>query len=331
MTAKSVLIVVPVLNDERSLSILIQQLAEQLSGRPQVSMLVVDDGSIPPVDMSRSGGEGLPGQVITLSRNLGHQKAIAIGLAYAAAHQLADIVVVMDADGEDRPSDVPRMIATVETDSELSVAVAKRTKRSERLSFRVLYQLYRLIFLTLTGYRISFGNFSAMRMGAARRLVSMSELWLSFPATVLRSRLPFVELPTERGHRYRDNSQMNLVALVILGFGGVSAFLESALTRMILAAIGLIGCCLAASVIATVLKLVGLATPGWVTTVIGVSLILLLGVAILSFIGLALSILAGSHTVQTPAALYKSFIAQTAKFGPQAPAAARGSFHSESP
>jgi hypothetical protein len=331
MTTKSALIIVPVLNDQRSLSILIQELARQLAGRPQVSMLVIDDGSLPPVDMTKlvPDGEGLPGQIITLTRNLGHQKAIAIGLAYAAAHHLADVVLVMDADGEDMPSDVPRLLATVETGSELSVAVAKRIKRSERPSFRVFYQLYRLVFRVLTGHRISFGNFSAMRIGAAQRLVNMSELWLSFPATILRSRLPFVELPIERGRRYRDVPRMNIVSLVILGLGGVSAFLESALTRMILAASGLISFCLVASVAATALKIVGLATPGWVTTVIGVSLILLLGVAILSFIGLALSILAGSHTIQTPAALFQSFISQIAKFGPSAPTAARDPFLSD--
>jgi glycosyltransferase involved in cell wall biosynthesis len=106
MTAKSALIVVPVLNDERSLRILIQELAKQLSDRPQVSMLVVDDGSLPPVDMTKAlfDCEGLPGEVITLSRNFGHQKAIAIGLACAAEHRIADIVLVMDSDGEDLPS-----------------------------------------------------------------------------------------------------------------------------------------------------------------------------------------------------------------------------------
>jgi hypothetical protein len=333
MTATSVLIVVPVLNDERSLGVLIRELARQLAGRPQVSMLVVDDGSLPPLDMSRmalSDNESLPGQIITLSRNVGHQRAIAIGLAYAAAHQLADIMVVMDSDGEDLPGDVPRLLAAVEDGSEMAIAVAKRVKRSERFAFRAFYQLYRLIFRMLTGHRIAFGNFSAMRIGAVQRLVSMSELWLSFPATVLRSRLPIVELPTHRGLRYRDQPRMNIVSLVVLGFGGVSAFLESALTRIILAASGLIGFCLVASVTATIFKFIGWATPGWVTTVIGMSLILFVGLAILCFIGLALSILAGAHTVQTPAALFQSFIARTMKFESPVPAARGDAFASGS-
>ena len=62
--------------------------------------------------------------------------------------------------------------------------------------------------------------------------------------------------------------------------------------------------------------LIGLATPGWMTTVIGTSLILMLGVVILSFVGLALSILAGTHTIPTPGTLFQSFIVRDVKFGP---------------
>jgi hypothetical protein len=49
-----------------------------------VSLLVIDDGSLPPIEIAEEVDAcALPGQVITLSRNLGHQMAIAIGLAYA--------------------------------------------------------------------------------------------------------------------------------------------------------------------------------------------------------------------------------------------------------
>jgi polyisoprenyl-phosphate glycosyltransferase len=315
MSAERTLIIVPVFNDVRSLSILLQELAQHLSDRQATSVLVVDDGSLPAVAISDVAGSGVGrGQLITLSRNFGHQRAIAIGLAYAVARDLADIFVIMDADGEDKPGDVPRLRAALDSQSEMSIVVAKRTKRSERLVFKAFYQLYRLIFFVLTGHRISFGNFSAMSASAARRLVAMSELWVSLPATLLRSRLPLVQLPTERGRRYRDNPRMNVQSLVTLGFGAISAFLESVLTRMILAAAGLAALFMLASVAAAILKIAGMATPGWVTTVVGVSMILMLGVVILSFIGLTLSILAGAHTIPAPNALYESFIVRTSKF-----------------
>ena len=315
MSATKTLIIVPVLNDARSLAILIRELAKELQGWRAVSLLVVDDGSLPPIDIVKEvDAYALPGQVITLSRNLGHQRAIAIGLAYAVGEHLADMIVIMDADGEDSPHDVPRLLAVLESASNMSIAVAKRSKRSEGVIFRMFYRLYRLLFRVLTGYRISFGNFSAMPMSAAQRLVAMSELWVSLPATILRSRLPINELPTERGQRYRDDPRMKLVSLMVLGFGAVAAFVENALARMILAAMSVVTFGVLASIVALALKLAGRATPGWVTTVIGVSLILMVGVATLSFVGLALSILAGVHTVPAPNALYKSFIARVWNF-----------------
>ena len=320
MNNKRTLIIIPVLNDEGSLIALIRELARELADRTAVSLLVVDDGSIPPIEVVDV--RVVDGLVITLSRNLGHQKAIAIGLAHAVANNLADVFVVMDADGEDRPEDVPRLLAALESGPELSVVVAQRTKRSERLVFRAFYQFYRLLFFLLTGHRISFGNFSAIPIAAARRLVAMNELWVSFPATLIRSRLPIIVLPTERGkRRYQDQSRMNFVSLVTLGFGAVSTFVESTLTRIILAASGLVAVCAFATVSAIVLKLIGMATPGWMTTVIGVSLILTIAVAILSFVGLALTILVGPQTVPAPSAIYSSFIARTSMLGVPSPSA----------
>jgi hypothetical protein len=313
MYSKRTLIIVPVLNDECSLVTLIHELATELKDHTPFSLVVIDDGSIPPVKVI--GVRGIGGHIMTLSRNLGHQKAIAIGLAYAVANDLADVFVVMDADGEDRPSDVPRLLAAIESGPEYSVIVAQRTKRTEPLAFRVLYQIYRLLFFVLTGYKISFGNFSAMPIAAARRLVAMNELWVNFPATLIRSGLPLIELQTEKGRRYQGQSRMNFVSLITLGFGAVSTFVEIVLTRIILAASGLVAVCVFASASAIALKIIGMATPGWMTTVIGVSLIPTIAVGILSFVGLILTILAGSQTVRAPSAIDQSFIAGTSTFG----------------
>jgi len=48
--------------------------------------------------------------VLQLRRNLGHQRAIAIGLAYAATNLSAAALVIMDADGEDPPEQIPTLV-----------------------------------------------------------------------------------------------------------------------------------------------------------------------------------------------------------------------------
>ena len=50
-------------------------------------------------------------QLIWLFGNIGHQRAIAVGLVVASRIEEIEAVVVMDADGEDRPEDVSRLAA----------------------------------------------------------------------------------------------------------------------------------------------------------------------------------------------------------------------------
>src|SRR5438105_15401236 len=79
----------------------------------QVTLLFIDDGSSGDI---RTRDFPLQLQaiekvaVLFLRRNLGHQRAIAVGLAYLQQQCQGDTVVVMDADGQDRPEDIPRLL-----------------------------------------------------------------------------------------------------------------------------------------------------------------------------------------------------------------------------
>ena len=71
-------------------------------------------------------------EVLHLRRNLGHQRAIAIGLAFVEAERpRCRAVVLMDSDGEDAPEDVPRLVARCEQEGRRKIVFAERTKRSE--------------------------------------------------------------------------------------------------------------------------------------------------------------------------------------------------------
>lgn len=310
ITASNLVIVLPVFNDVPCLVQLLKQLADIFrAGEARLSLVIVDDGSLPPISESIAQINGVfAGCLLTVKRNVGHQRAIAIGIAYAVENVIADTMIVMDADGEDRPSDVLRLLAAIENRGS-SIVVAARAKRSENLVFRILYQLYRLIFFSLTGYRINFGNFLVLPPVAARRLANMGELWLSLPATILRSRVPIIYVPTERGDRFHGESQMNFVSLVIHGLRALAVFVESALTRIILGALALLLLCGVASAIAIIQKFLGVATPGWLTTVVGVSVVILLSSIILCFVSLAISIAGGAQAIAPPLETYRALIA----------------------
>src|SRR5262245_21005673 len=96
-------ILMPVYNDWAALPLLFERLDKALDGAGLAAeIVVVDDGSAVVPDEGEwldFRGYGRISSVTTLhlGRNVGHQRAIAIGLAYVQAHRPCRAVVVMDA------------------------------------------------------------------------------------------------------------------------------------------------------------------------------------------------------------------------------------------
>src|SRR5271169_3684992 len=101
--------------------------------------------------------------VVSPPFNLGHQRAIVYGLR-TVEPQFGDddLVVTMDADGEDRPEDLPRLLAPLlaAPDDRRVLSVARRTKRRESARFKVMYFFFRLMFRSLTGVTVRSGNYA---------------------------------------------------------------------------------------------------------------------------------------------------------------------------
>jgi len=271
-------VVTPVFEDEDAASRLLLELKGIATDHSyDLTVVAVDDGSlIKPIRPQALEQAGCAGVVISLKRNLGHQRAIAVGLHYAHENYPdAARYVVMDSDGEDRPQSVPRLLQQLEK-SDRDVIVAQRRTRSEGLTFWLFYVLYRGIFWSLAGRSITFGNFMAMSGNAVRRLVPMQELWTHLAATVLASRLRIGFCPDDRGRRYDGQSKMNFVGLANHGFRSLMIFAEDALVRVgvlctIAALLSVVG--MAAALI---LKVAGFATPGWASTVLGLQMLIFL-------------------------------------------------------
>ena len=165
-------------------------------------------------------------QIVRLYRNLGHQRAIAIGLSYIAKEVSCEKVIVMDADGEDAPKDINALVAASEQSPD-RIVFAQRTKRQESFTFRFFYGIYKFIFRQLTGKVITFGNFSLIPQRRLQNLVRVSEIWNNFPGGIIRSRIPYVAIPTERGKRLAGESKMNFVSLVLHGLSTISVLILS--------------------------------------------------------------------------------------------------------
>ncbi|BBQ10191.1 glycosyltransferase [Stenotrophomonas maltophilia] len=282
------IVVMPVYEDLEASSKLFVELARTQG--PDTYVVAVDDGSVrQPLPISAIEASGLEGVVIRLRRNVGHQRAIAIGLGYVAEHfDGNNIVVVMDSDGEDTPESITELVAGLES-ADVDVVVASRRSRVESLKFKSFYIVYKLLFSLLSGRQISFGNFMAAKMPAVRRLASMQELWIHVAACVLGSKLRVQTCALDRGPRYAGRSKMNFVGLALHGFRALMVFAEDVLVRVgiactMVAALSIIG-----GIVATGLKMLGFASQGWFSLAFGILVLVFLQTAALTLIILMLS------------------------------------------
>lgn len=267
-------LVVPVFNDWDSFAVLLRELDRVAARLPfQVSVSAIDDGSTiaPPADFCDPASlktlENV--EIIHLRTNIGHQRAIAVGLCAAVEDADADAILIMDGDGEDSPDAIPRLLQEAGDQPDFCV-VARRGKRSENLTFKLSVLLYKLLFKLLTGRQIAFGNFSLLSRSYARRLVSIPDLWNNLPVAILRSRLPIKEVQVDRAPRYAGQSKMNFTSLVVHGLSGISVYAEVIFVRLLFLTLGLF--LLSCVSIALVLSLrlffpPQYATPGWASTV----------------------------------------------------------------
>jgi polyisoprenyl-phosphate glycosyltransferase len=280
------LILIPVYNDWVVLELLLAELDLALdSAGERAQVLIVDDGSTvcPGDGLRRMKPRSLSLSVLTLRRNLGHQRAIAVGLCYVDDQLDVPRVVVMDADGEDAPADVLRLLEAHRCDPS-RIVFAERTKRSESMMFRVFYTLFRGLHHLLIGRDIRVGNFSVIPRVRLESLTVVSELWIHYAASVFNSRQPLTTIPTVRGRRLQGRSTMNFVGLVLHGLSAISVYSGIVGVRLLIltllmslaAVIGLIA-------ILYVRLFTTIAIPGWATTAFG-----LLGVMLLQSISLAL-------------------------------------------
>jgi polyisoprenyl-phosphate glycosyltransferase len=275
------IILMPVYNDWNSLSRLLPNLERELDTNGlKVDVLLVDDGSTVPApenlsDHSFASIESI--DILSLRRNLGHQRAIAVGLSFIEANRPCQAVIIMDSDGQDDPRDVPRLVRECIANGNQKVIFAVRTRRSESWTFKLFYHLYRLIHYLLTGVRVRVGNFSIVPARALRRLVAVSELWNHYAAAVHKAQFPVVLIPTQRSRRLEGSSRMNLVALVVHGLSAMAVFGDRIGVRLLIVvslAIATTGTALL--IVFGVRLFTTLAVPGWATYVTGLLLVILI-------------------------------------------------------
>jgi len=241
----SLIVLIPIYNDWEAVGTLIPKIDSQINGQiKKVSIVLINDGSedrLATDDSSLYNSYNSISQieVVHLKRNVGHQRAIAVGLAFVRNHyQEAGAIVVMDGDGQDSPLDLPRLVTDHCSHTEDAIVFAKRGRRSESHLFKTLNWIFRLIHRLLTGRSVKVGNFSLIPFSLLERLVTLPELWSHVSATAFKYDLPVRYVEADRLARIVEQSQMALDSLILHGIKAFSVYYDRIAVRS-LAGLGL--------------------------------------------------------------------------------------------
>lgn len=186
-------VVVPALNEAENLAVVVPSILGELALLDvEGHVLVVDDGS---TDKTAEVVADLAGrrrevELISLGRNQGKATALKHGFEHALAGG-ADTVVMMDADGQDDPSELPLLLARLEDGADL--VTGARTVRNDRFIKRNTSKIYNGATARLSGapgkdfnsgYKVMRASVaqhvSPMLYGELHRYLTVVAHWLGF-------------------------------------------------------------------------------------------------------------------------------------------------------
>ena len=228
-------ILIPLYNDWKSVSKLLNQIDSQTNNwDAEVSIIIVNDASTE----KKSGLESIykkikSVKILNMKKNQVHQRCIATGLKYICENEDFDRVIIMDADGEDRPEELNDFFKKAKENPNMTIT-GNRFKRSEGFVFKVLYEAHKLLTLIFTGKLIKFGNFSSLPKNHVQQLVQKPYLWNSYSSSVVRTIDERTFIPSTRGTRYVLPSKMNFFALIFHSLSIISVFRNAVIIRSVI-------------------------------------------------------------------------------------------------
>lgn len=276
-------VALPVFNEAAILEELHRRLVSVLEGTGRTyEILYVDDGSTDGSDaiIRRLAAEGDCVSSVRLSRNWGHSAALKAAIDLASGASL----VLMDADLQDQPEVLPRLLEAAD-DEGAEVVYVVRSERSEPGTLRALFRLFHWSLARVSTYPVprDAGSFGLLGPRALQEVRLLNERLRYFPG--LRAFVGFkqVAVSAPRGDRYDGRSRVGIGGLISLA--AQAFFSQSRIpatvfyglsTVALITSVGLV-------VYAVVARIVGTAIASWASIVTSVSFfssVIILGLAL---------------------------------------------------
>jgi glycosyltransferase involved in cell wall biosynthesis len=202
-------VVVPIYNEERSVALLYEELQAALDPLPdEWEVVYVDDGSTDEsfAALTRLHSRASNVRVVRLRRNFGKAAALAAGFAEATG----DVVVTIDGDLQDDPSEIPHLLAKL--DEGFDLVSGWKTRRRDPLTRRIPSKLFNWVAGRMSGLHLHDMNcgLKAYRRDVVRGLVLYGELHRFIPVLAHEQGYRVAELPVNHRPRGHGRSRYGL-------------------------------------------------------------------------------------------------------------------------
>ena len=230
----NITILIPVFNDFKSVSKLIEEIDNNISDlNASFSVIVVNDASTEEKILETKNLNNIKSlKLINMRNNRGHARCIAAGLKHISENENFDYVIPMDGDGEDRPEEIKYFVEKIKNNPNRTI-VGERVKRSEGLIFKICYFSHKIITYTFTGKFIKFGNYTCLTKETVKKLIEEKATWSSFSGSLAKTEINLINSPSIRGSRYFGPSKMSFLNLIKHSLAIIAVFKSAVIFRSI--------------------------------------------------------------------------------------------------
>jgi dolichol-phosphate mannosyltransferase len=264
-------VVAPVYNEQELIEEFYSRVTKALAGF-DFELVLVDDGSTDgtPAILQRLASSDPRVHVVYLSRNFGHQTALTAGLDHARG----DAVVMLDADLQDPPELIPKMVDHWRAGCDVVYAVREHREGESYFKLTTARWFYKLFDkLTQVELQHNSGDFRLLDRRPLNALLSMRERSRFLRGMTVWVGYRQAAVPYRRDPRYAGETKYTLPKMLRFSLDAIVSFSHRPLQLATLLGFLISTLAFVAIPVVVILRVVGSYLPGFGTITIAVLLL----------------------------------------------------------
>jgi undecaprenyl-phosphate 4-deoxy-4-formamido-L-arabinose transferase len=218
-------LVIPVYNEEKNIPVLMERTQAVMEAlHRSYEIILIDDGSRDrSLEILKSYAHHPSVRIIELTRNYGQHAAILAGFSIVRGQ----IVVTLDADLQNPPEEIPRLVAAME-EGDFDVVGTIRRGRKDSLLRILPSKIVNMMARKITGVQMSDWGcmLRAYRRSVVERMIACHEHATFIPALATHFGKRITEIEVAHEERFEGKSNYPLRKLINLQFDLVASFSE---------------------------------------------------------------------------------------------------------